>query len=79
MLKNNATGGDIDKQLSAGQYLLYSAEASSPSEFSSFCYLLTGHIGAVTAVMTNPLWVVRVRMFTTQADTPGAYSGLWSV
>lgn len=33
--------------------------------------------GAVTAVMTNPIWVVRVRMFTTQVDSPQAYRGLW--
>lgn len=27
--------------------------------------------------MTNPLWLVRVRMFTTRADSPAAYRGLW--
>jgi len=27
--------------------------------------------------MTNPLWVVRVRMFTTEANSPNAYRGLW--
>ncbi|KAF9057329.1 mitochondrial carrier domain-containing protein [Panaeolus papilionaceus] len=60
MLKKRASGGDITKQLSAGEYLICSAQAS-----------------AVTAVMTNPLWLVRVRMFTTQAGSPHAYRGLW--
>ncbi|KJA13804.1 hypothetical protein HYPSUDRAFT_49617 [Hypholoma sublateritium FD-334 SS-4] len=32
---------------------------------------------AVTAVITNPLWLVRVRMFTSQANSPNAYRGLW--
>ncbi|PPQ68658.1 hypothetical protein CVT24_005389 [Panaeolus cyanescens] len=62
MLKKSASGGDITKQLSAGEYLLCSAQAS-----------------AVTAVMTNPLWLVRVRMFTTQAGSPHAYRGLWGM
>jgi hypothetical protein len=33
--------------------------------------------GAVTAIITNPLWLVRVRMFASQADSPTAYRGLW--
>ncbi|KAL1729376.1 mitochondrial FAD carrier protein [Schizophyllum commune] len=41
-------------------------------------YLLcSAQASAVTAIMTNPLWVVKVRMFTTPADAPGAYKGLW--
>lgn len=27
--------------------------------------------------MTNPIWVVKVRMFTTQANDPAAYRSLW--
>ncbi|EMD31834.1 hypothetical protein CERSUDRAFT_144724 [Gelatoporia subvermispora B] len=60
MLKNHASGGDPNHKLSAGSYLLYSAEAS-----------------AVTAIMTNPIWVVKVRMFTTRAGDPTAYRSLW--
>ncbi|OCH84026.1 mitochondrial carrier [Obba rivulosa] len=60
MLKNRASGGDPSHKLSAGSYLLYSAEAS-----------------AVTAIMTNPIWVVKVRMFTTRAGDPTAYRSLW--
>ncbi len=33
--------------------------------------------GAVTAIMTNPIWVVKVRMFTTKAKDPTAYRSLW--
>ncbi|RXW19314.1 hypothetical protein EST38_g6544 [Candolleomyces aberdarensis] len=32
---------------------------------------------AVTAVITNPFWLIRVRMFATAADSPNAYRGLW--
>ncbi|KIP05824.1 hypothetical protein PHLGIDRAFT_91681 [Phlebiopsis gigantea 11061_1 CR5-6] len=60
MLKQRASGGDSAYQMSAGTYLLCSAEAS-----------------AVTAVMTNPIWVVKVRMFTTTPDNPVAYRSLW--
>ncbi|KAI0081449.1 mitochondrial FAD carrier protein [Panus rudis PR-1116 ss-1] len=59
MLKTHKSGGDPNYKMSAGTYLLYSAEAS-----------------AVTAIMTNPIWVVKVRMFTTKPDDPTAYRGL---
>ena len=35
------------------------------------------HVGAVTAIMTNPIWVVKVRMFTTRPEDPTAYRNLW--
>ncbi|KAJ3570168.1 hypothetical protein NP233_g4585 [Leucocoprinus birnbaumii] len=60
MLKKQAAGGDVNKPLTAAQYLICSAEAS-----------------AVTAVVTNPFWLVRVRMFASTKDSPGAYRGLW--
>ncbi|TFK74353.1 mitochondrial FAD carrier protein [Pluteus cervinus] len=60
MLKKRAADGDLTQPLSAGAYLLCSAQAS-----------------AATAVMTNPLWLVRVRMFTTPAGSPDAYKGVW--
>ncbi|OSX60487.1 hypothetical protein POSPLADRAFT_1148334 [Postia placenta MAD-698-R-SB12] len=41
-------------------------------------YLLcSAEASAVTAIMTNPLWVVKVRMFTTRAGSPDSYRGLW--
>ncbi|KAI0722037.1 mitochondrial FAD carrier protein [Cerioporus squamosus] len=47
-------------------------------KLSPGAYLLcSAQASAVTAIMTNPLWVVKVRMFTTQPNDPAAYRGLW--
>ncbi|KAH7888153.1 mitochondrial carrier domain-containing protein [Phlebopus sp. FC_14] len=59
MLKKRTSGDDPNFRMSAGAYLLCSAQAS-----------------AVTAIATNPIWVVKVRMFTTRADSPTSYRGL---
>ncbi|KAG1846507.1 mitochondrial carrier domain-containing protein [Suillus tomentosus] len=40
-------------------------------------YLLcSAQASAVTAIITNPIWVVKVRMFTTRADSPTSYLSL---
>ncbi|KAJ6567377.1 mitochondrial carrier domain-containing protein [Mycena vulgaris] len=39
--------------------------------------LCSAQASAVTAIMTNPIWVVKVRMFTTRSDSPTAYRGVW--
>ncbi|EJD00884.1 mitochondrial carrier [Fomitiporia mediterranea MF3/22] len=47
-------------------------------KFSSATTLLyAAEASAVTAIMTNPIWVVKVRMFTTRIDNPVAYRSLW--
>ncbi|KAH6896408.1 mitochondrial FAD carrier protein [Coprinopsis sp. MPI-PUGE-AT-0042] len=41
-------------------------------------YLLcSAQASAVTAIITNPFWLIRVRMFATTRDSPNAYRGLW--
>ncbi|KAG6375022.1 mitochondrial carrier domain-containing protein [Boletus reticuloceps] len=78
MLKKRASGDDPNFRLSAGGYLTCSAEASSPLVlFVCLRRVLTCMTGAATAIMTNPIWVVKVRMFTTRADDPKSYRGLW--
>ncbi|TDL29149.1 mitochondrial carrier [Rickenella mellea] len=44
---------------------------------SSTTLLYSAEASAVTALLTNPIWVVKVRMFTTRHDSPTAYRGLW--
>ncbi|KAH8829961.1 mitochondrial carrier domain-containing protein [Flagelloscypha sp. PMI_526] len=61
ILKKRASNDDPNHVLSAAQYLICSAQASS-----------------LTAVITNPLWLIRVRMFTSEPNDPGAYRGLWN-
>ncbi|KAG1888866.1 mitochondrial carrier domain-containing protein [Suillus subluteus] len=65
-VEKRASGDDPNYRMSPGAYLLCSAQASSP-----FRFLLCG-----TAIMTNPIWVVKVRMFTTRADSPTSYRSL---
>lgn len=40
--------------------------------------LASAEAGALTAVMTNPFWVIKTRMCTTTRFTPDAYTGLWN-
>ncbi|KAI0329966.1 mitochondrial carrier [Cubamyces sp. BRFM 1775] len=55
------------------------ASGGDPSyKLSPGAYLLcSAEASAVTAIMTNPIWVVKVRMFTTQPKDPKAYRSLW--
>ncbi|TBU50557.1 mitochondrial FAD carrier protein [Dichomitus squalens] len=47
-------------------------------KLSPGAYLLcSAQASAVTAIMTNPIWVVKVRMFTTKPSDPTAYRSLW--
>ncbi|KAM0745738.1 putative flavin-adenine dinucleotide transporter [Meredithblackwellia eburnea MCA 4105] len=39
--------------------------------------LASAESGVITAVMTNPLWVVKTRMFTTSPGSPNAYKNVF--
>ena len=76
MLKKRGSEGG---ELSSGQTLLYAAEASQcyPVNSDSLKAVDVVFLGAATAILTNPIWVVKVRMFTTHPKDPAAYRGLW--
>lgn len=33
----------------------------------------------MTAMLTNPIWVVKTRVFATAKNDPNAFKGLWGV
>ena len=76
MLKKRGSEGG---ELSSGRTLLYAAEASQhlPIRSDSRAIIDVMLLGATTAILTNPIWVVKVRMFTTHPNDPTAYRGLW--
>lgn len=39
--------------------------------------LASASSGVITAIITNPLWVVKTRMFTTRSNSQGAYKNLF--
>lgn len=40
--------------------------------------LAAAEASAITAMMTNPIWVVKTRVFATPHNAPGAYNGLFN-
>lgn len=76
-LQERLASNDPTFQMTPINYLVCSAEASKSSLSTPTSRIVTKIIlGAVTAIMTNPIWVVKVRMFTTSPDSPSAYRGL---
>ena len=85
MIKKQMQGDDPTYRTTSSQHLLAAAEASTSTVqacYSSpsadrvpreFPLLITG---AITAMATNPIWVVKTRVFATGRRDP-AYSGLW--
>ena len=77
MLKKRGSEGG--EELTSGKTLLYAAEASQSYSDLSDCDEAAYPMfpGAATAILTNPIWVVKIRMFTTHPNDPTAYRGTW--
>jgi solute carrier family 25 folate transporter 32 len=70
---------DEEGKLSAIQHLTASAEAgknTNPPPPNRWKSNKKNKPGALTAIMANPLWVVKTRMCTTTYNSPDAYTGL---
>ncbi|KAK4690070.1 hypothetical protein P7C73_g39, partial [Tremellales sp. Uapishka_1] len=76
VIKRQMQGDDPAYRTSGGQHLLAAAEAST-SCTSVPITRLTKPQGALTAMLTNPIWVVKTRVFATPRTDPSAYRGLW--
>ncbi|CAG8689024.1 3480_t:CDS:2 [Funneliformis mosseae] len=56
------------------------ADGDKISKLSSIQHLTaSAQAGAITAIFTNPFWVVKTRMCTTNRTDPGAYKGLFGI
>ncbi|KAH8980055.1 mitochondrial carrier domain-containing protein [Lactarius akahatsu] len=53
-------------------------DAPDRSLSASQYLLFSAEASAVTAILTNPIWVVKVRTFTAPPNSPAAHRGLWS-
>ena len=77
MLKERGSEGG--GELTSGKTLLYAAEASQSRPVISDSHedADIAFPGAVTSILTNPIWVVKIRMFTTRPNDPTAYRNTW--
>ena len=63
--------------LSYYDYLIASGAAGTIiSELSFHSRDLTSGLGAMTAVCTNPIWVIKTRILSTSSSHPGAYTSI---
>ncbi|KAH0355854.1 hypothetical protein KCU83_g1544, partial [Aureobasidium melanogenum] len=56
---------------------LIKAARGNPDVLTSYDYFLaSGTSGILTALCTNPIWVIKTRMLSTSRDAPGAYTSI---
>lgn len=56
--------------------LVRSARGSGTQLRSSDYFLASGTSGILTAIFTNPIWVIKTRMLSTARNAPGAYRSI---
>lgn len=63
--------------LSYYDFFIASGTAGRPSSLiSAFRHSLRSDTGILTAVATNPIWVIKTRMLSTSSSHPGAYTSI---
>jgi Mitochondrial carrier protein len=77
---NAARLSKLQTSLSLPRSIFYTLQKRVRSHLASFAGLSLHlyFVGAVTAILTNPIWVVKVRTFTAPANSPAAHRGLFS-
>ncbi|KAM7218952.1 Mitochondrial carrier domain containing protein [Rhypophila decipiens] len=80
LLREQSQGGGADSQISKGdgresQGTAAAATASlTPTDF----FVASLAAGAATQVITNPIWVIKTRMLSSDRSAAGAYPSMWS-
>ncbi len=63
--------------LSYYDFFIASGSAGKPSLLVSiYRHILTSDPGVLTAIATNPIWVIKTRMLSTPSSHPGAYKSI---
>lgn len=80
LVGNSASWGLYFLWYARAQDLIRSYRSYSPTQqLSTVDYLTASSIsGTLTAILTNPIWVVKTRMLSTPASSSGAYPSLLS-
>ncbi|CEL01578.1 Putative Mitochondrial folate carrier protein Flx1 [Aspergillus calidoustus] len=67
--------GDIKDAISNWRLRHSPKDGSQPQQLTSSDYFIaSGTAGALTSVLTNPIWVIKTRMLATGSKSPGAYT-----
>lgn len=78
MIGNSVSWGMYFMWYGEIKHLISSARGSHGKENlrSGDYFLASGASGILTAVVTNPIWVIKTRMLSTARDAPGAYRSI---
>lgn len=68
--------GNIKDLVRAARVSTHGSESGKAQLTSSDYFVASGVSGILTAVFTNPIWVIKTRMLSTARNAPGAYKSI---